>query len=98
MVEIAGQPSGRHVVSSHCPACRSEETVEFLRRSNVPVHQNLLCRSHEAALGVARGTLAMTICSQCAFVFNAAFDSSLLDYGEEYENTQTYSPAFGAYV
>lgn len=40
----------------------------------------------------------MTICERCAFVFNSEFDLTLLDYGDEYENTQTYSPAFTAYV
>jgi SAM-dependent methyltransferase len=40
----------------------------------------------------------MRICSDCGFVFNAAFDPDLLTYGEEYDNTQTCSPAFDGYV
>lgn len=81
-----------------CPVCGSAQLREFLRRERVPVHQNLLCRTEEDARGIPRGTLAMNLCTGCGFIFNAEFDLSLLQYGEEYENTQTFSPAFLAYV
>ena len=81
-----------------CPVCSGADTVEFLRRERVPVHQNLLAGDAPSALGVARGTLAMRICEDCGFVFNAAFQPELLDYGEKYENTQTCSGAFAGHV
>ena len=71
---------------------------QFLKRHRVPVHQNLLCPSPEAARDISRGTLSMTVCCRCDFVFNVDFDFSLLQYGEDYENTQTCSPAFLEYV
>jgi nucleoside-diphosphate-sugar epimerase len=81
-----------------CPICESSTTVEFLHRTDVPVHQNLVFRDAASAKSVTRGTLAMRVCSNCGFVFNAAFDPSLLAYGEQYDNTQTCSPMFDDYV
>lgn len=83
---------------NECPLCSSSATTEFLRRENVPVHQNLTMPSRESARAIARGTLAMHVCDRCGFVFNAAFDPSLLAYGDQYDNSQTCSPAFSRYV
>lgn len=81
-----------------CPICEATSTTEFLRRDAVPVHQNLLFDTLDAARSIARGTLAMHVCETCGFVFNAAFDPALLDYGPAYENSQNCSPAFNAYL
>src|SRR5262245_48017543 len=81
-----------------CPICATPNASEFLRRESVPVHQNLLFDTAEIARSVARGTLAMCVCAECGFVFNAAFDPALLDYGSAYENSQNCSPAFNAYL
>jgi SAM-dependent methyltransferase len=64
----------------------------------VPVHQNLLYKSATAAKGTVRGDLAMTCCRACGFVFNAAFDADLLEYGPDYDNSQQYSPSFAAHI
>lgn len=81
-----------------CPVCASQSVEVFLRRDSVPVHQNLLLSDAESARKLARGELSMTVCRDCGFVFNASFDPKLLNYGQEYENTQTHSPAFAGYV
>ncbi len=64
----------------------------------MPVHQHLLLETAEAARGLARGDLAMRLCTACGFGFNAAFRPELLDYGRDYDNTQNWSPAFDAYT
>src|SRR5262245_1123786 len=51
-----------------------------------------------AARSMKRGTLDMHACGACGFVFNAAFDPALVDYGPAYENSQDHSPAFNAYL
>lgn len=81
-----------------CPVCASSSTTLFLRRPRVPVHQNLLMRDQRRATQMTRGDLEMTVCRDCGFIFNAAFDLSNLSYGEKYENTQTCSPLFNEYV
>lgn len=81
-----------------CPVCDHTKPVLFLRRDQVPVHQNLVLPSQELARAVARGDLRMCVCPACGFVFNAAFDSGKLSYGQDYDNTQSHSAAFDAYL
>jgi len=81
-----------------CPVCDSTQTSGLLRRQSVPVHQNLLYPTAQAARSATLGELELRICESCGFIFNAAFDGSLLDYGQAYDNTQTHSPAFNLYV
>ena len=77
-----------------CPVCESINVDEFLRRDSVPVHQNLLLRTPEAARKLNAGRLSMMACRDCSFVFNRSFNPDLLSYGEDYDNSQNFSPAF----
>jgi SAM-dependent methyltransferase len=81
-----------------CPICDSQATRPLVERANVPVHQNLLFASATEARGMKCGTLALRECTSCGFVFNVAFDGTLLDYGQNYENTQTWSGVNNRYV
>lgn len=81
-----------------CPLCDANVAVPFLHRSGVPVHQNLVFADAEDARAMARGDLLMCVCAECGFGFNDAFDPSLLDYGQQYDNSQNWSPAFDAYM
>lgn len=81
-----------------CPVCISSKTELFLTRRGVPVHQNLLYATERDALEARRGDLEMVVCGDCGFVFNRAFDLSRLSYSEDYDNNQTCSPSFSAYV
>jgi SAM-dependent methyltransferase len=78
--------------------CESQQLSTFLRRSQVPVHQNLVVARQEDARTVTRGELDMAVCAACGFVFNRAFDLSRLAYGEDYDNTQSCSVYFDAYL
>ena len=81
-----------------CPVCDATGAERFLFRAAVPVHQNLLFPTADAARAMKRGTLDMRACRACGFVFNAAFDPGLVDYGPAYENSQDCSPAFNAHL
>ena len=87
----------RHRVNI-CPVCATPSEGPFLVRERVPVHQNLIVHDAEAARALTRGRLALHACAACGFVFNAAFDPALLSYGAAYDNTQSCSPVFDAYV
>src|SRR5262245_47153945 len=89
---------GCAVPRESCPICDANVTVSFLRRRNVPVHQNMLFPTAEAARRIARGDLHMRACPACGFVFNAAFDPALMAYGPAYENSQDCSPAFNTHL
>src|SRR5262245_60823559 len=83
---------------SRCPICASQHTTVFLQRSNVPVHQNLVVKSRQAAVDLARGELSLMVCETCGFIFNQSFDPTLLTYDDTYDNTQSYSLFFDAYM
>src|SRR5262245_47608282 len=81
-----------------CPVCHSSQPSGLLPRHAVPVQQNLLYPTAQAARSATLGELELRICEGCGFIFNATFDGSLLDYGQAYDNTQSHSPAFNLYV
>ena len=72
--------------------------MPFITRRGVPVHQNLLMADADAARSAARGDLELRSCPTCGFLWNASFRAELLSYGQDYDNTQTVSPAFDRYV
>ena len=81
-----------------CPVCGESHTLAFLRRDQVPVHQNLVLPDQASALSASRGDLHMQVCTRCGFVFNAAFDLARLSYGRDYDNTQSHSGVFDTYL
>lgn len=81
-----------------CPICQSNAWAAFLHHDAVPVHQNLVTNTRETARSVARGTLDLAVCTHCGFICNRRFDLSLLAYGEDYDNTQSCSAYFDAYL
>lgn len=81
-----------------CPVCLGTRIESFLTRRHVPVHQNLLYRTAQSARESNTGELDMNVCTNCGFVFNRKFDLRLLSYGEEYNNSQSYSSVFDEYL
>jgi SAM-dependent methyltransferase len=83
---------------SKCPACFEKTSQVFLKRSHVPGHQNQVHKTVASAVNAKRGELEMSICGSCGFVYNRAFDSSVLSYDASYDNTQTCSSTFLEHV
>ena len=81
-----------------CPVCGGTGTADFLQRDRVPVHQNLVMAGQIQARAAPRGSLTMAVCDGCGFVFNRAFDPDKLAYGQDYDNTQSHSVMFDAYL
>lgn len=84
--------------SNQCPICNGSRLYGFLHRERMPVHQNLVVDSREAAQSTVRGELDLVVCDDCGFVFNRQFDLSRLAYDEHYDNTQSCSAYFDAYL
>lgn len=85
-------------MTDRCPACKSSDIESFFKRSDVPVHQNLLMPTMESAISIPRGILNLHFCRGCGFIFNEQFDAAKLQYGGEYENNQACSPYFNGYL
>jgi SAM-dependent methyltransferase len=45
-------------------------------------------------LAFPRADLSLAFCEACGFIFNSAFDESLLEYSERYDPTQAFSETF----
>lgn len=80
-----------------CPNCDAAESYIFHRVPNVPVNSCLLFADRGRAEGLARGDIDLAFCRNCAFVFNAAWQSGATVYTDLYEETQVFSPTFSAY-
>jgi SAM-dependent methyltransferase len=85
-------------VGDACPACGSHTTEPFYEVHRVPAHSCVLVSSKEEALRFPVGDLRLTFCRSCGFIHNDKFDASLLDYSQDYEETQGFSPRFQAFA
>lgn len=81
-----------------CPLCGGAGGRPWLRRPGVPVHQNRIAPTREAARSCRRGDLTLALCDLCGFIWNAAFDAALVEYDGEYDNSQAWSGAFRTYT
>ena len=81
-----------------CPACSGTDTEVFTTLRQLPVHGTVVCRTQEEARALAKADQVLAVCHGCAFVFNATFDPSLLDYSGQHEESQAASPTFRAFA
>lgn len=82
----------------NCPVCNNENIYEFLKINQVPIHCNLLWPDRTPALMAPKGDIFLGFCSRCGHVFNTAFDSTLMEYNQAYENSLHFSPRFQTYA
>lgn len=80
------------------PVCSESEIIPLIDMSQVPVHCNVLWATREAALGAPRGDIRLGYSPACGHTYNLAFDPSLMEYTQEYENSLHFSPHFQAYA
>jgi hypothetical protein len=84
--------------SSPCPVCGKSVGRDLLEIQNVPIHCNLLWADHQLAVSAPKGDIVLVFCSNCGHVFNRAFDASLTEYTQAYENSLHFSPRFQNYA
>ncbi len=80
-----------------CPACGSTDLSIFYEVTGVPVHSVLLLFDREEALNYTTGDIRLAFCPTCGFISNIAFDPTLHEYSDRYEETQGFSPTFSAF-
>jgi hypothetical protein len=81
-----------------CPNCRSVgRSHPFYEVAGVPTNSCLLVEDRARALAFPTGDIVLTICNECGFIFNAAWDSERTVYSDQYEETQGFSPTFNAF-
>jgi len=86
------------MISKICPVCNSMHLYNFFSKTNVPTTPNLIFDTQEDAINTPRGNLTLVICENCDFVFNQSFNLSLVNYGDNYKNSQNSSTYFKNYI
>lgn len=67
---------------------------ELFSVAGLPVFQNKMFASRDAALHCPKGDIRLVQDSQTGLIFNAAFDANLLEYDADYQNEQACSSVF----
>jgi SAM-dependent methyltransferase len=81
-----------------CPNCSQGHMQTFYEVRNIPVHSVLLMPTRERALNYPRRDLQLGFCTQCGFIGNTIFDSTVHEYSTSCEETQGFSPTFNAFA
>ena len=82
----------------NCPVCESSNVLNFINILQMPIYCNRLCSTREEAFAGPKGDIRLGCCLFCGHVFNMAFQSYLMEYDQEYENSLHFSPRFQAYA
>lgn len=69
-----------------CPLCGGSDLVTTVTRSRIPTLQNRVYRTADEARAARQGRFELVQCSDCGFAHNAAFDETLIEYDEHYDN------------
>jgi hypothetical protein len=74
-------------MSSTCLVCGSSAVRPTVGRQRLPAMQNYVYRQEQAARAAKSGRFELGVCDACGFACNSAFDETLLDYDEGYDNS-----------
>ncbi len=85
------------VTGTVCPSCAKPDAGLFYEVSGVPVHEVRLVSTLDEAVRCPKGDIRLAFCSGCGFIWNSAFDPALVEYVDDYEATQAFSPTFNAF-
>lgn len=81
-----------------CQLCNSNNLYVIYGVDDVPIFQNKVYDTEEEARKASLGTVSLSACSECGFVFNSDFNSDLMDYDEQYQNEVGYSTYFNSHI
>lgn len=84
--------------STVCAACERYTLTAFYDGGAVPAHSCVLLPDAGSAGGYPMGRMVLAVCHNCGFVQNVAFDVDLIDYGQDCEESQAFSPAFNQFA
>lgn len=85
-------------MSGKCWSCGHADPRPFYRLQGIPISSCVLLDSRAEAVGFPRGDLELAFCDNCGFIQNSLFDPALLDYSQDYEESQGFSPTFAAFA
>lgn len=81
-----------------CPGCGATSVPRPWILPAQPVVLNYRYASAEAAAAVPRRDMHLVECPACGLIYNSSLDESLIPYDENYDNRQSFSPAFAEHL
>jgi len=81
-----------------CPVCERALFRPVVSIASTAVSIGDLYPDRSSACSAPRGDIELAVCEGCGLVRNVAFDSSLILYDSQYENSQMFSPTFRAFA
>lgn len=69
-----------------CPVCGHADVRTSVRRERLPIFQNVVYPTEEAARAAPQAAFALATCARCGFSYNGAFRSELVVYDQNYDN------------
>jgi SAM-dependent methyltransferase len=82
----------------NCQCCNSNDLVKIYETVELPIFQNKVYTTRNAALETERGDVTLLSCRNCGFVCNGSFDTERMLYDGEYQNEQAHSAYFDRYL
>ena len=81
-----------------CHVCAKEDLKEFFSLTGVPVFCNVLWPTRAQALAAPRADIRLGFCRNCGYIYNLAFDPSVVKYTPDYRNPLHCSMTFRQYI
>jgi hypothetical protein len=85
-------------MSGRCWSCGEPDPQRFYKLQSIPISSCVLLDAREEALAFPTGDLELAFCDSCGFIQNGLFDPDLLDYSQDYEESQGFSPTFEVFA
>ncbi len=96
---VTPQSQNKQAAGVHsCPICEGSGIHLFMEVSQAPIYCNVLWETRDAAYNAQRGDIVLGYCSKCSHIYNYAFDPSVMNYSQEYENSLHFSDRFQRYA
>ncbi len=81
-----------------CPVCHSNEVIVFFETSLIPANIAILWSDRDSAINCSKGDLKLGFCKICSMIWNMVFDTTKLEYSEDYDNSLHFSKVYDEYA
>jgi trans-aconitate methyltransferase len=90
---------GQRQLRGKCPVCACLTPITTVAKiPPVPINSLLLYTQKKQAVSAQRRAMHLVFCDNCGHTFNLTFDSSLMEYSQNYENSLHFSQRFQQYA
>lgn len=86
------------MIHTKCPSCGGQHIEEFFKINDAPIFSLVTVKSKAEALNVPRKDIELAFCSDCGFIFNRLFDTTIDYFTGGYEDQQGFSKTFMEYL